>query len=144
MEVDSMHATIEHASSKIEIFTPIEWETVIKTARCRKPYNVVSVDHTFWKRFPGALSTIRPGKRAGDPVVTDIRHLKYSKDGIFYSLTHGTPLLPLSVRGLDNIKTPVSKYKTRIKLNDAKLSDLKDLSKSIIPLRHQGFYEHLV
>ncbi|KAK0055962.1 hypothetical protein Bpfe_014631 [Biomphalaria pfeifferi] len=40
MEADSVHAAIETNSSKIEVYTPTEWETVIKTARLKNPYNV--------------------------------------------------------------------------------------------------------
>jgi len=40
LEADSIHASIETNCSKIEVFTSIEWESVIKTARRNNPYNI--------------------------------------------------------------------------------------------------------
>ncbi|KAK0059745.1 hypothetical protein Bpfe_010913, partial [Biomphalaria pfeifferi] len=79
MEADSVHAAIETNSSKIEVYTPTEWETVIKTARRKNPYNVKTVDHQFWKKYPSLVTSIRPGKVVGDPTITDICHLKYTR-----------------------------------------------------------------
>src|SRR5688572_16463813 len=47
MEVDSVHATIEQRARHVEVYTPMEWETIMKTARHTKPYNVHSLDHAF-------------------------------------------------------------------------------------------------
>ena len=92
-----MHSCIESASSKIELFTQTEWETVMKTARRKKPYSVTSLNHTFWQKFPAPIKSIRPGRKAGEPVVTDLKHIIYTRGGIFYSLTHGVPLRPLLI-----------------------------------------------
>ena len=40
MEVDSVHATIEQRARHVEVYTPMEWETIIKTARHTKPYKM--------------------------------------------------------------------------------------------------------
>jgi len=77
MEVDSMHSSIENSSSKVELFTVQEWETVMKTAR----------------RIPGRSHLFR----------------NISKNYI----------------------------------NPAKLADLRELCKSVIPTVHHNFFEQL-
>ena len=47
MEVDSMHATIENARTHQRIYTPREWQVVIRGARKRPhPYDVKVLKHT--------------------------------------------------------------------------------------------------
>jgi hypothetical protein len=41
MECDSMHAAIEFAKKKTEIFVPQQWATVIRMARRKDPYMIV-------------------------------------------------------------------------------------------------------
>jgi hypothetical protein len=41
MECDSMHAAIEFAKKKPEIFVPRQWATVIRMARRKYPYMIV-------------------------------------------------------------------------------------------------------
>ena len=132
MEVDSMHAAIETASKNIEVFTPQEWETIIKAARPKQPYHVTTVDHTFWQNFPSLVTSIRPGKMVGDPPVTDLKHIVYTASGIFYSLTHGTPVRPLPIRKKVQMRdSACAKYKQKLPLQSAKIKDLKDLCKSV-------------
>ena len=45
-EVDSMHAAVEFAKKKTNIFVPSQWDTVLQMARRRHPYNVVPLKHT--------------------------------------------------------------------------------------------------
>ena len=45
MECDSMHAGIEFAKKRTEIFVPCQWDTVIRMARRRKPYTVIPLKH---------------------------------------------------------------------------------------------------
>ena len=145
MEVDSVHAAIETASAKIEIETPQEWVTVMKAARPKHPYHVATCSHTFWEKFPLVINSIRPGKLKGDPVVTDIKHIMHVKDGTYYSLTHGSPLLPLptrSGRGCNGVPAQ-KKYEKKLPLPAAKIADLKALCKSVIKTEHHGFYESL-
>jgi len=144
MEVDAMHSSIETASCKIELFTPQDWMAVMKAARRRKPFVVNSIDHTFWKTFPNPIPSIRPGKRVGDPCVTDIKHLLFTQDGNFYSLTHATPVQPLQVRGLDKMMPPVQKYSKKLTIPKPKLADLKELCKTVIPQAHHNFFEQLI
>ncbi|KAK0040723.1 hypothetical protein Bpfe_029844 [Biomphalaria pfeifferi] len=140
MEADSVHAAIETNSSKIEVYTPTEWETVIKTARRKNPYNVKTVDHQFWKKYSSLVTSIRPGKVVGDPTVTDICHLKYTKEGIFYTLSHGTPLRPVRQPSM----ALKAKYNHSLPLTAAKIADLKSLCETVIPACHRPFYNSLL
>ncbi|KAK0047053.1 hypothetical protein Bpfe_023456 [Biomphalaria pfeifferi] len=140
MEADSVHAAIETNSSKIEVYTPTEWETVIKTARRKNPYNVKTVDHQFCKKYPSLVTSIRPGKVVGDPTVTDICHLKYTKEGIFYTLSHGTPLRPVRQPSM----ALKAKYNHSLPLTAAKIADLKSLCETVIPACHRPFYNSLL
>ena len=56
---------------------------VIEEARKNpRPYIVKYLSHVFFLNFDGinTLKSIRPGDKAGDPVVTDIRVLRYEPD----------------------------------------------------------------
>ena len=82
-------SSIESRSRNLEVYTPLEWETIIKSSRTSHPYEVVPLTYTFWKKFIINIPSIHPGRHMGDPVVTDIRHLVYHKNGDFeYSLSH--------------------------------------------------------
>lgn len=71
MEVDSV---LEHYF-KPPIFAPTDYYTRMRLARPDHPYHLNIVNHTFFKNYDKActFSSIRPGKKAGDPTVTDIR-----------------------------------------------------------------------
>jgi hypothetical protein len=145
MECDSVHAAIESRARNIDIYTPTEWETVFRSARAAHPYKVIPLSHAFWKSFFPSISSIRPGKHVGDPTVTDLRHILYTRDGeVFYSLSHGTPVRPLNCR----IKTrgssaPKQKYSSSISVAN-KLPDLLELCRMIVPTEHKQFYSQLV
>ena len=47
LEADSIHATIEHAGKHQSIYTPKEWEILIRSRRRKpKPYSVTTMKHT--------------------------------------------------------------------------------------------------
>lgn len=82
MECDSMHSTIER-KMKMDIITPRDYMIILQTARIRpKPYHVKMVKHDEILKLNGSyLLSIRPGKKAGDPTVHDLRALQFSSDG---------------------------------------------------------------
>lgn len=85
-----MHATIERYMRNREINVPADYVEVCKNAR-KKPYIVKYLDHTFFRDFtkPIIYKSITPGSKKGDPIVTDIRYLKYTADGnIYYKLNY--------------------------------------------------------
>jgi hypothetical protein len=147
MECDSVHAAIEATARNIDVYTPLQWETVIRVARASNPDRVVNVDHTFWKKYIATVTSIRPGKRAAEPTVTDLRHIVYMKDGsVLYSLSHGTPQRPLQCKMMKTKAAadtePKPKYSSSLSVA-SKLTDLLELSRLIVPAEHQPFFNNL-
>ena len=90
MEVDSVHATIEKKLKGVEIHLPSDYVKVIKSARKQpEPYQVKYLDHTFFSNYKdfGNLKSIKPGKKATAPNVTNLRALKYTPDGSMFFKT---------------------------------------------------------
>ena len=45
-ENDSVHATIERKTRRIELYTPTQWYAAVRTARvCKDPYKVIELTH---------------------------------------------------------------------------------------------------
>ena len=91
MEEDSVHSVIEHKVKKRNtvIYVPQKYVDIMREVRPAHPYVVHYVDHTFFKDYTNLdyYSSIRPGIKVGDPVVTDLRVLHYSQNGcITYKL----------------------------------------------------------
>ncbi|KAJ8877398.1 hypothetical protein PR048_021852 [Dryococelus australis] len=72
------------------INVPADYVHACRSARNNPhPYGVKYVNHEYFKQFNQHLlyTTIRPGRKAGEPTVTDLRTLRYCPDGnIFYKL----------------------------------------------------------
>lgn len=86
MECDSMHSCIERRIRK-DIYTPRDY--IFETARLNpSPYKVTQLYHNNFMKLSGAyVTTIRPGRKPGDPTVDDFRALQYLVDGtICYKL----------------------------------------------------------
>ncbi|KAK4871927.1 hypothetical protein RN001_016051 [Aquatica leii] len=92
MEADSMHATIEQALRNKNIHVPADYVRVCLQARkLPQPYRVKYLDFGVFKNFNqlNLLTSLRPGRKVGDLVVTDIRVIKYTSDGsLLYKLRH--------------------------------------------------------
>lgn len=82
MECDSMHSVIERCIVK-DIYTPEDYIVLFKAARINpSPYIVTQLYHNEFRKLSGAyITNIRPGKKAGDPTVHDLRALQYLADG---------------------------------------------------------------
>ncbi|CAH2088112.1 unnamed protein product [Euphydryas editha] len=85
MIVDSVHACIERKLKKKSkvINAPAEYLGVCRGARVKpNPYHVQYLSHEYYNSYTDVLfyNSIRPGKKPGDPVVTDV------KAQIFYEL----------------------------------------------------------
>jgi len=59
---------------------------LVQEARPTSPYKDRYVSHDFFKDFSEVrvYTSIRPGHKAGDPTVTDLRSLKYLRTGEIY------------------------------------------------------------
>ncbi|XP_022832335.1 uncharacterized protein LOC111360590 [Spodoptera litura] len=151
MEVDSVHAAIERAIKKYDaIYVPSQYADITKKSR-KDPYDVKMVKYDFFKKFDDTkvmrYDSIRPGKKKGDPVVTDLKVLLYHPDGKIYYKTNicneNYSLLPSRPK---KINFPISTYeqlfKDSPKLTSCKFNDLQAL-KTVIPSDYYSFYDNL-
>lgn len=154
MEVDSVHGAIERGIKKYDaIYVPSQisqYADITKKSR-KDPYDVKMLKYDFFKKFddPKVMryESIRPGKKKGDPVVTDLKVLLYEPDGkIYYKINicdKNYSLLPSRPR---NINFPISTYeqlfKDSPKLTSCKYNDLQAL-KTVIPSDYHAFYDNL-
>lgn len=149
MEVDSVHSTIEQYI-KPPIYAPSDYVTRMRQARPQKPYDVKSIHYDFFLNFEeleSNLKSIRPGKRKGDPVVVDIRGLKYLPDGsILYRLRHIDQWTILPQRRSNqrscSLISPNRLYMSPLKITESKFKHLQEL-KLVIDQDYHPFYNSL-
>ena len=56
-ENDSVHATIERKTRRIELYTPTQWYAGVRTARvCKDPYKVIELSHDDIINFKNIMS----------------------------------------------------------------------------------------
>ena len=146
MECDSVHAACERAMRDKKIYVPANYVDYIKAARKTRPYDVKYLSHDFFKSY-GDLqyySSVRPGNKAGDPVVTDIRQLQYKNGEIRYKLDYSNgDFIALPRRVRENRGIVKEKYKEKQKIKKTKYDHLQEL-KRVIPRDYHSFYDSLV
>ncbi|XP_050309275.1 uncharacterized protein LOC126745457 [Anthonomus grandis grandis] len=150
MECDSVHSSIEARKKKRNIYSPSNYVQIIEDSRRHSksgPYKVKYVDHTFFLNFSDLkyFNSIRPGKRTGDPCVTDIRALRYTKsDGIQYKLDFEDKWIPLPLRKmlLNDNKAHKNLYNNSLPISRDKYNNLQTL-KSVIRSDYHYFYNSL-
>ena len=148
MECDSMHSVIER-NMVCDIYTPDDLRIVMQTARRNpSPYTVTPVKFLdFTKMSTTRFNSIRPGRKAGDSVVTQLSHLHYTPEGqIFYKVFHENEewrSLPVRIANIapENIKwDPL--YTGRQKISKRKYDDLQYMKK-VLPQKDHIFYDEL-
>lgn len=150
MECDSMHSTIERKISGRVINVPADYVYYLKTARQQpRPYEVQYLYHDYFKKFSeiNFVSSIRPGKKVGDPTVQNIRALKYNPNGsIEYKLRHSDNFQLLPVRLNKQTPIPVQKlprlYRGKLKIKREKFDHLQSL-KNTLEQDYHNFYDTL-
>ncbi|KAJ8049014.1 hypothetical protein HOLleu_01555 [Holothuria leucospilota] len=158
LEVDSMHATIEKARKHQNIYTPREWEIIIKGAKKKgDPYNVKMMTHKqVWDMKDLAYNTIKnKTQNTGETVRwLDIKWLRFEKSAmniIKYKYRLTSPhFMEIQVcserirrRSISDYELK-SLYSTRLRITEAKKSDLIHLLMSgVIPKEYKSFYENL-
>ncbi|CAG9814304.1 unnamed protein product [Phaedon cochleariae] len=155
VEADSIHSTIERKLRHTNISVPADYVAICRSARrYPRPYTVYYLGHGFFKDFSklSFLKSLRPGKRVGDPHVTDIRSLKYTPDGtIGYKLRHSENYMDLQFSRVSK-KTrleqccPFSEltalYDDPLAIKKEKFLHLQALKMSI-PADYHNFYDNL-
>lgn len=150
MEVDSVHSTIEQKIRNRPIYSPSNYVEKIREVRPQQPYDVKYLSHEYFKEFSSLqyYDTIRPGKRVGDPVVSDIRELRYLPDGtIQYKLgfNDNHKMLPQTrhARKPSVHDTVGPLYTAPLKIKKSKYDHLQQL-KTCIPQDYHAFYDNLL
>ena len=158
MECDSMHAAIEHAKRKTNIYIPSQWDTVIHMARRNNPYIVIPLkywdildfktlqkDHfkNMDKNTKGQKVRWREIKQLQFRKETpNVLYYKYKFDEEFEEITCKVPTRGRK-RLVENVEVR-SKYKERLHISEAKKADLLSLCGSnIIPPDCAQFYRCL-
>lgn len=150
MECDSMHSVIERKLRNTEIYTPAGYAALCRSARLKpKPYNVSYLTYDFFKKYSclSFYNSIRPGYKKGDPLVTDIRCLKYNPSGIIeYKIDYSDEWMVMEKRKKNDIsqseKDVPNLYKEPLKIEIKKFENLQAL-KSVIPQDYHLFYDQL-
>lgn len=150
MECDSVHATIETYLKGRDIYLPSDYIRFTREARKKPfPYDVVKIDFNdiqdYAVKSNQRYSSIRPGKVKDDPVVTDIRALKYSVEGIIFfklSFDDEWKALPQRPKSITGLTVWPKLYKEPRKIKKEKYTHLKELKK-IIPIEYHHFYDNI-
>jgi hypothetical protein len=150
MEVDNVHSVIEKKLRNKPIYSPQNYVDIMKACRPSQPYAVKYLTHDFFKDFTvlNYYQSIRPGSKAGEPTVTDLKVLKYFPDGtIYYKLHHdGDEFMDFPRRA--RLRAPTTDdfvrnlYQQRIAIKSVKYAHLQELE-SVIPGDYHPFYDSL-
>jgi hypothetical protein len=121
----------------------------IRSARKEQPYEVQYLTHSFFKDFAGLTyyTSIRPGNKVGDPVVTDIKVLQYLPEGVIkvkMDFSEDFSDLPRKSRKQGEILAggPRELYDCQLKLKASKYQHLQQL-KEVIPPEYHNFFDAL-
>lgn len=150
MECDSMHSVIERKLRNRNINVPADYVDVCRTARLHpKNYNVEYLTNSFFKNFDQVhfVNSIRPGRKAGDPRVNDVRAYRYNSNGtIDFKLRHVADWKALPSRYNKVKATELQElprlYSAPLKIKKEKFDHLMSL-KNILPKDYHHFYDQL-
>ena len=147
LECDSMHSTIERKLVG-NMFTPRNYAVVFQSTRIRPfPYIVRQVYHNQIMKLSGSyVSNIRPGKRSGDPMVNELRALKYNSAGeVKYKLNFeedNWEALPQRISHPSDQFEWVRVFATRLPISSRKFKDLHSM-KPVMPRPCHAFFDGL-
>lgn len=76
MEADRVHSTLERLFN-LPINSPSDYIALMRKSCVKNPYSIKVLDYTFFKNYDNifTLTSIRPGTKKGDKVVSDIVYL---------------------------------------------------------------------
>lgn len=84
MEVNSVHSSIERKLKNCPIYLPRDFTRFTEQASVKGNNEVKQLSFDFVKNVDKSklvYDSIRPGRKPGDPVVTDIKVIKYQPNG---------------------------------------------------------------
>ena len=139
MEADSMHSTIERKLRRKQIYLPSAYMTYCETARINPgPYQVQYWHHDEFLHYAKLkfFSSIRPGRRAGDPQVVDLRALRYEPNGtLSYKILHSDEWTEMTLHRTRTVlkpKTVPPLFPSRLRITQKKYDDIQAL-KHVLP-----------
>ncbi|CAH2084777.1 unnamed protein product [Euphydryas editha] len=149
MECDSVHSAIERKLSNRIINSPCDYVSATKEARASCPYEVIQIDHNFVKNYADSSTwlykSIRPGRKAGDPTVTDIRAILYDQDDtikVKLNFDQDWFTLPQRYKSFDPGVFYSTLRKDMIPISASKYRHLQEL-KQVLPKECHNFYDTL-
>jgi hypothetical protein len=155
MECDSMHAAIEYAKRKTNVFIPSQWDTIIHMTRRSNLYIVLPLkywDFIYFKKMQNDFFKNFETNTSNEKVRwREIRHLQFRKSfpqNIYYKYDFSEAdfkvikcIVQTRGRQMQNIELP-KKYKRRLEISCAKKADLLSLCNSgVIPEDLHHFYK---
>ena len=158
LEVDSIHATIEHARKHQAIYTPKEWEILIRSCRRKpKPYSVTTMKHTDFvdvKLLATQIMKNTTKTTSGERVHwMNIKWLRFEKEEPnIVKFAYSVNADEFCILDVTGGTTPVAwqcvclvpAYTARQSISLAKKKDLLSLlSTRIIPPDYEQFYTNL-
>ncbi|CAC5379351.1 unnamed protein product [Mytilus coruscus] len=151
MECDSMHAAIEHAKRKTNIYIPSQWDTVIHMARRNNPYVVIPLldFKSLQKENYKNMEQNKKGEKVRWREIKQLQFRKETPNVIYYKYSFHEEFNEITVvtRGRQKLVENLAvstKYKERLPITEAKKADLLSLCQSgIIPADCVQFYKSL-
>jgi hypothetical protein len=155
MESDSIHAAIETAKKRTEVFVPSQWDTVIRLARKKRPYTVVPLkyfDFLNLKPLGNSLLSANAVDAKGQRVQwMKIRWLRFRKsepNDIFFKYQFDGDFRSMKIKSSRKTKAataPVPQlYLTKLSISSAKKADLVSLcSDGTIPSEFHAYIKTL-
>jgi len=145
MEADSVHSTLETMFGNGPIYAPSDYYALMQNTRPKQPYDLQNLDFRFFKDFEhmrGIISSIRPGKNAWDPHVTNLWGLLHVASGeILFKLCHSDSWTELPIRqASDTGRIPKPLYSSRLKIKADKFTHLQQF-KPLIPAEFHPYYD---
>ena len=142
-QVCSMHSSIERQTKK-DVFTPRDYVNRMVTARKNPaPYEVEQMTYSDFKKLSADyLTTIRPGKVAGDATVSDVRALHYEGTLVQYKLKFSDvwQTMPHRVSKVNPVWE--NRFQSRLPIKERKFNDLQAL-KVVMPQSVHSFFDTL-
>lgn len=119
-----------------------------RTARLQPaPYKVQYLQHSYFSKYSDLqfVTSIRPGNKKGDPVLTNLKCIKYTPDGeikVKLDFKEEFSSLPRRIKKLTNEVQVKSLYQNKITLQPSKFKHLQEM-KSVLPREVHNFYDTL-
>uniref|UniRef100_A0A8D8QTS6 DUF7869 domain-containing protein n=1 Tax=Cacopsylla melanoneura TaxID=428564 RepID=A0A8D8QTS6_9HEMI len=153
MEVDSVHAQIEKASKKIDLYDPSGWYAIVQNASKLKKYVVREMDQDNMYSMSKLRETILPNTLVDNnknPVkFLSVREFKYKKsepNKVYFNYTYDNQnLLYFVAKDIEINNVALQReYLAPLPISQGKYKDLQDLCNTkIIPTQYRPFYDAL-